>query len=304
METQFQFKMFVKTTGEKREIEGFASTPDLDRDGDIIPTQVLESAIEDYIKMGTLLYEHGYDPTYARKPIGKLNVAKIDDQGRLYVKGRISDQWIWEKIKLGELQAFSVGGRAEWETQEKNGEVVGVAKNMEIHEVSVVAIPANPNALFTIAKALKDSFKQLVKGEQATKSDKNIYNKDIPLTDKIMEDLIKGLQDKFDAFVSGDNEKVELKKSLEEKTNQMSELQAQLDEQKSKNEELQKSLDEAIASKEALANDIKALDEKLTALVSVKKSAKTDEEVEKAVEEVVDSSEVVEKNAKALGLVL
>lgn len=297
METQFQFKMFVKAIGDKREIEGYASTPDLDRDGDIIPTPVLESAIEDYIKMGTLLYEHGYDPTYARKPIGKLHTARIDEEGRLYVKGTISDQWIWEKIQLGELQAFSVGGRAEWEAQEKEGNVVGIAKYMEIHEVSVVAIPANPNALFTIAKALKDSFKRLVKGEQVTKTDENIYNKDISLTGEPMEDLIKGLHDRFDALVSGDNEKVELKKSLEEKTNEVSELQTKV-------EELQKSLDETIASKEALAEDIKALDKKIANYASIKKSAQTDEEVEKAVEEVVDSAEVVEKNAKAMGLVL
>jgi len=306
MKTQFNFKLLAKSTGGKKEIEGYASTPDLDRDNDIIPTEVLAKAVDGYLKMGTLLYEHGYDPTYARKPVGKLNIAKIDDEGRLYVKGTISDQWIWEKIELGELKAFSIGGMAEWEVSQKDGKAVGIAKSMEIHEVSIVAIPANPNAMFSIAKSLQKSLQDAIED-----NNKKVYNENIPTNDKVlMEEMIKGIQDRLDAFLTKDSEKVELKKSLEAKTNEMSELQVQLDEQKSKNEELQKSLDETIASKEALTENIKALDEKLTSVIATKKSAKTDDELDKKAEdkseadEVAKSAKQIEDKAKELGLIL
>lgn len=301
MKTNFNFQLLAKSTGTKREIEGYASTPDLDRDNDIIPSEVLSKAIDGYLKMGTLLYEHGHDPTYARKPVGLLHTAKMDEEGRFYVKGSVSDDWIWEKIKLGELKAFSVGGIAEWEVSQKDGVAIGVAKSMEIHEVSIVAIPANPNAMFSIAKSLQKSLQDAIQD-----TSKKVYNKDITINDEtLMEEMLKSIKDKIENLVSSNSEKVELKKSIQEKDTQIAELNTTVEGLNTKVEELTKSLQEANESKEALSKDIQALDEKLEGIISLKKSAKTDEEVEKSKEEeIVNEAEQVEKRAKELGLIL
>jgi phage head maturation protease len=302
MKTNFNFQLLAKRTGTKREIDGYASTPDLDRDNDIIPSEVLSKAIDGYLEMGTLLYEHGHDPTYARKPIGLLHTAKMDEEGRLYVKGSVSDNWIWEKIELGELKAFSIGGMAEWEITEKDGVAIGIAKSMEIHEVSIVAIPANPNAIFSIAKSLQKSLQDAIQD-----NDKKVYNKDIIIKQSnFMEEMLKSIKDKIENLVSSDSEKVELKKSIEEKDTQITELNTTVEGLNTKVEELTKSLEETNKSKEALAEDIKALDKKLESYASLKKTAKTDEQIQKLSknENIVEDADKIEKRAKELGLIL
>jgi phage head maturation protease len=289
IQSNFSFAMqFSKaTSGGKREIEGFASTTGVDRDGEYFPKELLTVAAEKYIKMGTLLFDHGNDSTYGRKPVGVLFEAKVDDAGRMYVRGRVSDDYIWKKIELDELKAFSIGGLASWE-QDTNG--LWYATALDIFEVSIVSVPANPEAIFSIAKSLKIGF------DKAQKQDVDInqYNKSITTKEEeVMEDLLKSIQSKFDDFVSKDEEKKELKKSVETLTAEKTELEAKV-------EELNKSLEVEKENQAVLEESIKALDTKLEGLIATKKEAKTDEEVEETTPEkeevtIEDAAEAVEK---------
>lgn len=319
MKTKVNFGMTFKSTGDKtkREIEGYASTPDLDRDGDIIPSEVLKSAVDEYLKMGTLLYDHGHDPTYARKPIGKLHTGEIDGEGRLYVKGTISDDWIWEKIELEELKAFSIAGRVEWEIQEAGDRVIGVAKSLDLYEISVVAIPANPNAIFQIAKTFQASFE---KGMIKNKA--KLYNKDIELTDTHMHELFKKffgqvdeLRNKLQKGLEGEEEVKEEEVTTppepttpEENEEEVKE-EEEVDEKDKQIEDLQKQLaekdKELTETKENIANlekTQKELDEKLEKFIKTKKKA-VSVDTEKAQKELKTITNTVEENARKAGLI-
>jgi phage head maturation protease len=288
--SQFEFNVFFKTAHNgKREIEGYAATTDVDRDGEMFPMELLKRASAEYLKTGTLLFEHGTDPTYARKTIGKIYHAEVDSMGRMYVQATISDDWIWKKIELGELQAFSIGGSAQWEWQMVNGVEVGVAKSLEIYETSIVSIPANPNAMFSIAKSLEVAMEK-------SKEEVKLYNEDrVADNNNSMEELIKSLQEKFENFVSSDEEKKELKKSISTIEEEKAALEAKV-------EELTKSLEAKEIEVEEMKKSVTDLDAKLDSIIETKKKAQTDEEVEKG-EEEVKPEDVQESVDKAYQLV-
>ena len=243
--------------------------------------------------MGTLLFDHGNDPVYGRRTIGKLFEASVDEQGRMYVKGRVSDDYIWEKIELGELQAFSIGGRASWETREVGGRVVGVATSLEIFEVSIVSVPANPEALFSIAKSFELSYKEATDNLDTQK----VYNKDISIKNNSMEEMMKNLHEKIDNILTGDKEKTELKKSIETLEANNVELQAKVEELTKSLEDKQVELDAEKENIKALEETVKSFDTKLESLISTKKKAKTDKEVEKSTKKDEEKVEDIGKEA-------
>lgn len=285
MTSQFQFGMMIKSVGEGRKIRGYASTGNIDRSGDSIPPSLLVEAFSKYLEYGTMLYEHGQDPTYARKTIGLITNGYIDEKG-LQVEATISDDWIWEKIQLGELKAFSVGGRAQWQYDAQKD--VNMATMIDLYEISVVAIPDNTEAMFEIAK----SFTPDIDSKQYNKNKVSDNNQNL------MEEMIKSLQERVENLLSSDEEKKELKKSLETVNEEKVALEAKV-------EELTKSLEEETAKRSDVEAKISELDEKLTKMLPTQKKAKVDPEENEKVEqlspeEVVKASEELEKSAKKL----
>ena len=63
-------------------IEGYASTNDVDRSNDVIPTSVWEAGIKNYLKNPIILAQHDHDD-----PIGRMIEHKIDGKG-LWIKAR------------------------------------------------------------------------------------------------------------------------------------------------------------------------------------------------------------------------
>lgn len=284
MTSQFQFGMLIKSVGEGRKIKGYASTGNIDRSGDSIPPSLLVDAFAKYLEYGTMLYEHGQDPTYARKTIGLVKTGYIDNKG-LHVEATISDDWIWEKIQLGELKAFSVGGKAQWAYDMQKD--VNVATMIDLYEISVVSIPDNTEAMFEIAKSFTPD------------KDQKQYNKN-KVSDNnqnLMEEMIKSLQERVENFISSDEEKKELKKSLETVNEEKVALEAKV-------EELTKSLEDETAKRADVEAKIQELDEKLTKMLPTQKKAKADpeeqEKVELSPEEVAKASAELEKSAKKL----
>jgi len=150
---------FTKSVGEDDElyIEGMASTSTMDRIGDIIASDAWTKAggLDNFLKNPVILFNHNYN-----KPIGKAASIEATDQG-LRLRAKIADsaeENIKGLIKEGVLGAFSVGFRvkdAEY-MSESDGYLI---KEAELLEVSVVTIPMNQNALFSIAKSF-DSVKE------------------------------------------------------------------------------------------------------------------------------------------------
>ena len=129
-------------------IEGYASTNDVDRHGDIVPASVWEAGIKNYLKNPVILAYHQHD-----EPVGRMTDHKVDEKG-LFVKARISAaaEDVFNLVKDGVLTAFSIGFRIV-DAEYNSALELFVVKELELHEISVVSVPANQNTLFSLSKA-------------------------------------------------------------------------------------------------------------------------------------------------------
>ena len=148
-------------------IEGYASTNDVDRHGDIVPAAVWEKGIENYLKNPVILAYHNHS-----EPVGRMTDHRVDEKG-LYVKARVSAaaEDVFNLVKDGVLTAFSIGFRIV-DAEYNSALELFVVKELELHEISIVSVPANQNTLFSLSKAFDtaEEFKSF-KMQFATPSD-------------------------------------------------------------------------------------------------------------------------------------
>lgn len=131
-------------------IEGYASTTDVDRAGDVVPKDVWEKGLENYLKNPIILSQHDHDD-----PIGRMVEHKISSKG-LWIRARISAAAeVFNLIKDGVLTAFSIGFMIK-DAEYNSAANVFVVKELELTEISVVSVPCNQNTVFSIAKAFGD----------------------------------------------------------------------------------------------------------------------------------------------------
>ena len=131
-------------------IEGYASTTDTDRQGDIVPATVWKNGMKNYLKNPVILAYHDHS-----EPVGRMVDHRVDSKG-LWIKARISAAAgeVFNLIKDNVLTAFSIGFRiadAEYDAATE----LFVVKDLELHEISVVSVPANQNTLFSLSKSFK-----------------------------------------------------------------------------------------------------------------------------------------------------
>lgn len=151
-------------------IEGYASTNDVDRQGDVVPTGVWEKGLENYLKNPVILAYHDHC-----QPVGRMTDHKVDSKG-LWIKAVISDAAgsVYNLVKNGILTAFSIGFRVR-DAEYKSDAEVFLIKDLELHEISIVSVPANQNTLFSLSKAFNtaeeyESFKrQFAPGSESAK---------------------------------------------------------------------------------------------------------------------------------------
>ena len=133
-------------------ISGYASTSDEDRQGDVVPPSVWAKGMQNYLKNPIILAYHDHS-----EPIGRMIEHKVDEKG-LWIKAKISSaaKSVFNLIKDEVLTAFSIGFRiidAEYNAAQE----LFVIKELELHEISVVSVPANQNTLFSLSKAFDDA---------------------------------------------------------------------------------------------------------------------------------------------------
>ena len=143
------FKALGETDDGGIDIKGSASTNALDRAGDIIePEAWMKGGLENYKGNPVLLFNHDYN-----RPIGRATGLEVTKNG-LEISGRISKAAgeIKDLVKDGVLGAFSVGFRvkdADYMTETDGYKI----KDAELFEVSVVSVPCNQGATFSVAKS-------------------------------------------------------------------------------------------------------------------------------------------------------
>jgi len=173
---------------ERRTFTGIASTPELDRAGDLVdPAGVTFSASI------PLLFHH--DRT---RPIGRVQLAKspsgvtftasiphVEEPGAL--KDRVDEAW--QSIKAGILTGVSIGYRILGDGVEYLKDGARKLTRTEICELSLVTIPANASASILLVKSLaatphrKDRAMKLTTAEHVTA----LENKRAALTGRMAE---------------------------------------------------------------------------------------------------------------------
>lgn len=147
--------VFTKELSEDDEIqsvmiEGYASTNDIDRAGDVVSTKVWEKGLENYLKNPIILAYHDHS-----KPCGRMVEHRADSKG-LWIKARISSaaEDVFKLVKDSIMTAFSIGFMIKDAEYNPDAEIFMI-KEIELHEISVVPIPCNQNTLFSLSKAFE-----------------------------------------------------------------------------------------------------------------------------------------------------
>ena len=143
---------FKAQTGEDGSvmIRGMASTADFDRAGDSISAEAwTKGGLKNFEKNPIILFNHDYD-----RPIGRATGMKAGPNG-LELECKISKSApgnVAELVKDGVLGAFSVGFRVKDADYIKETDGLMI-KDAELFEVSVVSVPCNQAATFSLAKS-------------------------------------------------------------------------------------------------------------------------------------------------------
>lgn len=135
------------------DISGLASTNTMDRQGDIIPLSTWQDpdALKNYMKNPIVLAYHDHE-----EPIGNVTNLEIRETG-VFVTARIykaANPEVFAMVKAGVLKTFSIGFRLKDLDYDETLNAWILTK-IEMYELSVVSVPANQDALFSIVKQLK-----------------------------------------------------------------------------------------------------------------------------------------------------
>lgn len=135
------FKRFIpisKVDEEKRMVYGYASTPDLDSQGEIVSIEGLKKALPDYLQFPAIREMH------QAKAAGTTKEAVTSDKG-LFIGAKIVADDAWNLVKEGVYRGFSLGGKI-------RAKIDNVIKELDLTEISLVDVPANRNTVFTLVK--------------------------------------------------------------------------------------------------------------------------------------------------------
>lgn len=137
---------------EQRTITGWATTPQVDRVGDIVEPLGVQ-----YKNPLPLLWQHEHD-----KPIGLVEFGKPTAKGvpftatlpRIEEEGKLKDriEEAWQSIKAGLVRAVSIGFRS-LESEQITGTWGTRFIKSEVYELSAVTIPANASAVIQTVKS-------------------------------------------------------------------------------------------------------------------------------------------------------
>jgi len=146
------FTPISKIDAEQRMVWGYASTPSIDLDGEVVSLNAIKSALPDYWQWRNIREMH--QPS----AVGVAKEANVDDKG-LYLGAKIVDDEAWKKVIEGVYRGFSIGGQ----TLKKTGNTI---EECRLIEISIVDRPANPDCkieMFKGEKKISGSGAKLVK---------------------------------------------------------------------------------------------------------------------------------------------
>ena len=299
----------AKVDKERRIVSGFATLDNVDRQGDIVPSDASLKAFKTF--RGNLREMH------QQIAVGKVVSFKEDKYfnpedkkfyNGVYVSAYVSKgaEDTWEKVLDGTLTGFSIGGNIKDSEDVYNEDMdksIRVIKDYELYELSLVDNPANQYAnVISIEKNHEG-------GYLAKASIENVFwcgtddlvqlsangSSDCPRCDKGMQNI---------GFVeSNDAEKAEVVKTIlnrikndEKEVSKMAEENIETSEAEvvETAEEVEKTVDAPVEDETV----VKAEEE--TTSEDTESVEKSEDATEEAVEEVVEEAEVTEETEKSL----
>ena len=241
-------------------IRGMASTADFDRAGDSISAEAWQKGgLLNFEKNPIILFNHDYD-----KPIGRATGLRAGADG-LELEAKISKAApanVAQLVKDGVLGAFSVGFRVKDADYLEETDGLKI-KDAELFEVSVVSVPCNQSATFSLAKSFDsmDEYNEFKKtftnrvdlaGQSLAKEEVN--------TSSIASDAPTSAEKSADQEIKMDNQNIDLeafaKKVAEDTAAKIAMKQA---EQKAAEEAEAKAAQEADEAKALEAESIKSV---------------------------------------------
>lgn len=175
-------------------IEGYASTfGNVDLDGEIVAPDAFNDTLDEYKMNPIVLANH---TNTVESVVGQVVDAKVDQTG-LWVRVKLSNAqdpfttMVRQKVQEGILRAFSIGGLFQYEYP--------VIKRVKLLEISIVAIPANSYALFSMAKAWKGL------DIEERKQKKVSGSTDLPLADRNRSWDASAAEKRIFEWAGGDN---------------------------------------------------------------------------------------------------
>lgn len=217
------------------EIEWYASTKDKDRVGDIVEPKAFERALEQYMLNPIVLLQHKTD-----KPIWVVEETNIDDNW-LFIKAKITENtdWVIDQIKNWVLRSFSIWYRVkDYDTDVRelanwDYDFTNIIKDLELFEISVVSVPANPYAL---VKSFEDLLE--VKEVEEVEPDK---------VSEVMEHEIAESQDVNENEQNENNDSWEAEEQWKDKVEEEAESEIIVEEEKEEDEIEEKETEEIVA---------------------------------------------------------
>ncbi len=210
----------AKIDKEKRTVSGFATLDNVDKQSDIVPTDVSIKAFERF--RGNLREMH------MPVAVGRVMSFKSDkfydkDKDKFY-NGVYVDAYIskgaqdtWEKVLDGTLSGFSIGGSIKDTEDQYDPEMdksIRVIKDYELHELSLVDNPANQFANIVSIQKAEDG-QNTFDGIMTKMSLENVYwSKENSLVRLSKEEDIRSGETLIGFVETTDNEKNEVIKNL------------------------------------------------------------------------------------------
>lgn len=132
------FCPLLKVDKEKRTVSGYASTPALDLDGEIITLDAVKKALPGYWQWRNIRQMH------SSIAVGVATEGNVDSKG-LFLTAKIVDEDAWQKCLEGVYKGFSIGGK-------KLAKTGNTITEIDLVEISIVDRPANPECRFDVHK--------------------------------------------------------------------------------------------------------------------------------------------------------
>lgn len=185
-----------KIDEEKQSVWGYASTPALDSDDEIVDLEAIKAALPGYLEWGNIREMH------KSSAVGvAIDGDTVIDERGLWLGARIVDPLAWQKVKEKVYKGFSIGG----EIIKKVGKHI---TELSLIEISLVDRPANPECKIEVVKFDKGRpsgeallrFDDITKGLMAGATDVDFS----AITDDEAKGFSKWLGGLFRMFKSGD----------------------------------------------------------------------------------------------------